>query len=437
MTHNYGFGTLCQDILKAEYFEDRILGWFYTTIRDYYIDYRKKPTSLVLERELETAILAKKVKEKEKDLYVSALQKIVENPSSEDAEYVTNEVIRFAKRQAVRNVLLEVAPQTDSRDESVWDEIESKIRKACSVGTASLDIGLDYFSEINQRLASRAQYETKLVIPVGIPDLDQVLSGGLKAGQLGIILGFTGGGKSVFLPHVGRRALINGYKVVHYTLELDEKDIADRYDASFSNINITDLIPKEREVEKKLTALNTKYGNSLVIKFYPTQSASVPTLRTHLNQLEGLGFVPDLVIVDYGDLLKATSKYNDPYSDLGHTFADLRGLAGEKKIPIWTASQLNRAGGNAELADIGHMGDSIKKAHIADVIIAISATRDEKDNNQARLHVAKNRNGPSNVVIPITTNYAKMKFYEMNNNDEDEPTPSKFRRKPKAQDDLF
>ena len=148
---------------------------------------------------------------------------------------------------------------------------------------------------------------------------------------------FTITHNSIFLPHVGKRAIINGYKVVHYTLELDEKDIAERYDACFSSIPVYDLIQESNNLELKLQALKAKYGNSLVIKFYPTGSASVNTIKNHMTQLHGLGFVPDLVIVDYGDLLKPLTSYHDEYSDLGKIFEGLRGLAGEFQVPVWTA----------------------------------------------------------------------------------------------------
>lgn len=434
---DYAFLALANDILVPEYFDDRVLSWCFQCIRNYFLDFKKKPTKLVLERELEVGLARGTVKDKDKEVFNDTLNRIIEYATQyDDNDYVQKEVIRFAKRQAVRKAVLEVAPLTDSADEGVWDKIEVTVRDACSVGGTGLDVGTQYFEEISQRLADRAQYQTKLIIPTGIPDLDNLLGGGLKAGQLGVWAGGSSSGKSIALPHCGRRAIINGYKVVHYTLELDEKDIAERYDASFANIPIHELIPESRTLEKKLDSLKGKYGNSLIIKQYPTGSATVSTLRNHIIQLHGLGFVPDLVIVDYGDLLKPHTKYNDEYSDLGKIFEGLRGLAGEFSVPVWTATQLNRSGMSAELPDMEHVGDSIKKVQIADILIAICMTKEEREKNEARLHIAKNRNGPGKAVVPITTAYDKMKFYNpiaMLKQEEEPTAPKVFRRKPKEQ----
>jgi replicative DNA helicase len=420
------------DLVLPEYFEDRILSWFFVSIRNYYLDYRKKPTKLVLERELERDATKNKIDKDDLTHYYNTLNKIEElGQDTSDIEYVTKETIRFCKRQSVRKALLEVAPMTDSNSDDVWDNIEEIVRKSTLVGNSALDIGTQYFEDIIQRLSHRTQFDTKIIIPTGIPELDKYIGGGLKAGQLGVVVGGTGAGKSIYLPHVGKRAILNGYKVAHYTLELDEKDIAERYDAAFSSIKLSDLLPKSKELEKKLTKLKTKYGNSLLIKFYPTGTASVSTIRNHLTQLNGHGFVPDMVIVDYGDLLKPLTNYHDEYSDLGKIFEGLRGIAGEFQIPIWTATQLNRSGMSAEIADVEHIGDSIKKAQIADILVAICMNKQEKENNEARLHVAKNRNGPSKVIVHIKTAYDKMKFYDLGvSTVEEEEQDNNFRRKP-------
>jgi replicative DNA helicase len=153
------------------------------------------------------------------------------------------------------------------------------------------------------------------------------------------------------------------------------------------------------------------YGDSLVIKFYPTKTATISTIRSHLQQLRNNKFYPDLVIVDYADLLKPTSNYNDQYADLGATFADLRGLAGELNIPVWTATQVNRAGIMADAPDIEHVSDSLQKMMIADIAIAIAMTKEERAVHRARLFIQKNRNGPAKREVQIHTAYDRMCFY--------------------------
>jgi len=226
-------------------------------------------------------------------------------------------------------------------------------------------------------------------------------------------LGGTNSGKSIVLPHCGKRAIIEGRKVVHYTLELDEQDIAERYDASFTGVNVRELKNSYTTVENRMGKYAHKYEDSLFIKYFPTGQATINTLRAHVNSLKNSGFHPDLIIVDYGDLLKPLTNYSDEYSDLGVIFKDLRGLAGEFNCPLWTASQVNRAGMDQETVDMTSVADSFKKMMIADIVIGMSATRDEAKNNVMRLFGAKNRNGPAKFEVKIRTAYERMCFYDM------------------------
>lgn len=439
---DFPFLNLINDLVLPEYFDDRVLSWYFKMIQEYFLDYRKKPTLVILERELENAIQRKRIKEGEEDLYRAVLTRITEllKEPLDESEYIIKETIRFCKRQSVRKTLLEVAPLTDSEDEDIWDQIESKVRKACDAGNSSLEIGTNYFKTISQRIADRLSFEEYKIIPTGIRELDNHISGGLKAGQLGVVVGSSGFGKSILSAHFGKYAVINGYKVVHYTLELNEKDVCERYDAAFSSIPVRDLIPKSKDLEKKLNKLATKYNDSLIIKFYPTGTATVATIRNHLNQIRGQGFEPDLVVIDYLDLLKSSANYSDEYTSLGEITKDIRGLAGEFNIPIWSPTQTNRAGMSAELPGMEHVGDSIKKVQIADILVAICMTKEERLNNEARLHIAKNRNGPTNVIVHLKTAFDKMKFQDLGitvEEEEEEVSQKKFRRKPNPKDELL
>lgn len=409
MVQNYDFLVVGTDLIKPEYFEDQTLVWYFQTIRDYFLDHHLRPTDTVLKNELLKAAKSGRVKDDDLASYLDVFKKIKE-PVSESA-YLTSEVVQFCRRQAVRRALLEVAPQLDSHDYDVWGSIENKVRDACNVGAHAMNIGTQYFLDYNERIRQRSEGEDRITIPTGITELDYRIGGGLKSGQLGVWMGGTGAGKSVVLPHCGKRAVVGGFKVVHYTLELNEQEVSDRYDSSWTGVPAQELVDNASTIKEQLDKLAKRFGNRLVVKFYPTRTATVATIKTHLRQLLNLGFKPDLVIVDYGDLLKPTSSYQDEYSDLGVIFADLRGLAGEMQVPIWTATQANRSGMAAETLDVEHVSDSLKKMQIADLVIAICMNREERATKQARLYLAKNRNGPAGVSIPIQTAYDRMAFY--------------------------
>ena len=409
MTQSSEFLITALSLVHKEYFEDKILIWVFNKIKDYHQDYGTKTTKFVLLNELKKSTLAGQVKDSDVHSYMDVINDL-STPVNEQ-QYITAEVVRFCRRQEVRRAMIELAPLTDSQDDDVWSEIDSRIRAACSVGEQAVDVGTQFFIDYPERLHARMMGEDGTVIPVGIPDLDDFLNGGLKAGQIGIWMGGTGTGKSIALPQCAKRAVVAGYKVVHYTLELNEEETAARYDASFSTVPIHELRDQTTRVDDKLRFWQSMYGNSLIIKEYPTGTATVNTLRQHLISLKSIGFIPDLIVVDYGDLLKPQTNYNDEYADLGAIFKDLRGLAGEMKVPLWTATQINRSGISLEVADVDSIGDSFKKAQIADVIIAICATKEELESNILRLFIAKNRNGPPKRTVAIRSDYKRMCFY--------------------------
>lgn len=408
MMQKYDFLVSAVDLVQPDYFEDQSLIWYFTTIRDYFLDYHKTPTDVVLEEELRQSVQSGVVKQTEQAVYAAVVPQLC-LPVNE-ADYLIKKVVAFCRRQSIRKTFLDYATKIDDEDEALWEKIQTDVTDACNVGAHSLEIGEQYFQDMEQRLHNRRHGEDKLVVPTGITDLDYQIGGGLKAGQLGIWMAGTGRGKSIALPQCGKRAVSERLKVAHYTLELDEEDIALRYDASYGNVPIQDAVGQESQIFKRVGKVRAMFGNSLIIKFYPTRSVTINAIKTHMRQLDSLGFMPDMLIVDYVDLLKPTTSYNDEYSDLGAITADLRGLAGEYKIPIWTATQVNRAGMASETIDIEHIGDSLRKAQIADVVIAICMTKEEREDKRARLYLAKNRNGPTGVTVEIETDYERMIF---------------------------
>lgn len=413
MRRKFDFLLTATAIIKPEYFEDKVLSWAFTVMVSHYQDYAVCAERRVLENELDKAVAAGRLKNDEAVTALALIKDIDETNVSDGDPYTVGEVVRFCRRQEVRRALLEVAPQTESEDAEVWDKIEDKISKACNVGAHSISLGTSYFAEYQQRCRERLLDEGQRVIPTGISELDVLLGGGLKAGQLGVWMGGTGMGKSIALPHCGKFAVVKKLKVLHYTLELNEIEVATRYDAAWSGVPVYDLKQNSTKVEDKLSQLLSRYGEALIIKEYPTNTATLDTLKHHLMSLRSTaGFIPDLIVLDYGDLLKPTSSYQDAYEDLGTIFKDLRGLAGELNIPIWTATQSNRTGNNQEVVDLDSVGDSFKKVQIADVVIAIGGTPEDKGENIVRLNIAKNRNGPDKRVIAIRTAYDRMCFYD-------------------------
>jgi len=262
--------------------------------------------------------------------------------SSIDKQHVIDEAVEFCRQQAFRNAIL---TSVDLLKMEKYDDIYALIQGATTAGMKH-DIGHDYFSDVNKRTM-----EQRFPIPTGWVMMDAEIAGGLAAGELGLILAGTGVGKSMILAHFAAEAIKNGKNVLYYTLELSEKMVGLRIDAKLTGIPLTNLMTDtggalRNRVQNELKKLQKKHkGNSrLIIKEYPTKTASIQTLKNHIATLANDGFKPDVIFVDYADLLKATDKYSDKRFELESNTEQLRGLAGIYQIPVWSASQTNRDG---------------------------------------------------------------------------------------------
>ena len=224
------------------------------------------------------------------------------------------------------------------------------------------------------------------------------MDGGLGKGELGVIVAPAGVGKTWCLQAIGASAVKLGLSVIHYTLELNLSYVGLRYDTVFSGIPTTNIKYYKEEVEKKIKKLK---GN-LIIKYFPTKSIGVQGIEAHLKQVEIQGIIPDLVIVDYADILRGVG--TERRFVLENVYEDLRGLAGEVDIPIWTASQANRSSLEEDIIDATKVSESYAKVMIADFVISLSRKVEDKIANTARLHIIKNRFGLDGVTYPATMN---------------------------------
>jgi len=290
-----------------------------------------------------------------------------------------------------------------------FDEISLLINDALKLGSDN-SYGYDYKLDFEKR------FVVKLRSPVstGWSLVDKLCKGGLGSGELGVVIAPTGAGKSMALVHLGTQALMAGKTVVHFTLELGDTVVASRYDSCLTGIHLKDLYERKDEIYEKIKDLK---GN-IIVKEYPTKSASVVTLKNHLHKLKTRGIEVGMIIVDYGDLLKCTGNYREKRIELESIYEDLRGMAQEYRCPIWTASQTNRGGLNAEVITMESISEAFNKCFVADFIFTLSRTIEDKNTNSARMFVAKNRNGPDGLVYPMSMDTAnvKMKVLEPDGN---------------------
>ena len=287
--------------------------------------------------------------------------------------------------------------------EGKFEEIQKTIEDSLKISTEQ-DMGHDYFDSFK----SRQQVHARACIPTGFPLLDanEVLDGGLANGELGVVMAPTGGGKSFFLVNLGYGALAAGKNVIHYTFELSETHVGNRYDSRITGIPTKEIRGRMVEGEAQLARFD---GGQLFIKEYPPKVATINTVKFHTGRLLSSGFEPDLIIIDYGDLMKSRRGYDQKRFELESIFEDLRALSMEMKLPIWTATQSNREGFNDDVITIDKVGEAINKAMVVDFFGTFS---------QRKFHIGKNRMGQANVNFNIDMDPARA-FIDLN---DDQPS---------------
>lgn len=336
-----------------------------------------------------------------RDNIVEYLQRMRSNPDPGDLQYVKEKSLDFCRKQALKAALENAVDQMAA---DKYEQIVEGIKKAVCVGTTP-QLGHDFFNDYEARFTMLQ----RAAIATSIPELDRkdILNGGLGAGELGVIVAPTGVGKSHFLTFLGAAALRANVNVLHYTMELSEEAVGRRYDSNLCDIDSNDVIEgKEKIIENYQ---NMKLG-SLMIKYFPTNTASIYTLRSHIERLDLKGFKPGLILIDYADIMRSTRQYDSLRHELKLIYEELRGFAGEKQIPIWTASQSNKEGSQSDIVDLGNMSEAYGKAMIADVVLSISRKSHEKSKGWGRLFIAKNRAGRDGIVYPIKIDTAKSMF---------------------------
>ena len=245
------------------------------------------------------------------------------------------------------------------------------------------------------------------------PLINKLLCGGLGQGDLGLIAGGPGGGKSWALIALGAQAVKLGFTVIHYTLELSEKYVGRRYDACFTEIPVGDVIDNKDIVKEKVENLR----GGLYIREYPAGQATVNTIHAHLEKCIQQNIEPDLIIVDYADLLtsKSSKEKRDKLDDI---YTSLRGLASEMKLPIWTASQVNRSGAREDIIQGDRMAESYSKMMITDFAMSLSRSAEDKENGTGRWHIMKNRYGADGITYDsiMDTSIGKIEINMRGNN---------------------
>jgi replicative DNA helicase len=374
------------DILEEDYFDNPAHKWIVEEILKYHYKYHATPTldSLSVEtKKIENEVLKVSVIEQLKEAYKA---------SNEDQEFIEQEFANFCKNQQLKKALLS---SVDLLEKGQYDDIRYLIDSALKAG---MDKNLGH--EYEKDTETRYRAEERNPIPTPWPHINDLLMGGLGAGDVGIIFGNPGGGKSWMLTALGAMPVSLGYTVAHYTLELSEGYMGRRYDATFTGLKVQELGLHRQEVNEMIEKLKGK----LIIKEFSMGKASISSIEAHIQKMTDLGTRPDLIIIDYVDLLKSKRKSTDRKDEIDDIYISTKALARDLKLPIWTVSQVNRAGAKDDVIEGDKAAGSYNKVMIADFAMSLSRKRLDKVNGTGRAHIMKNRYGGDGMTYPVKIN---------------------------------
>ena len=391
------FGNQMEEVLDTSYLELKYLQVFVDLLFQHKQDY-PHPTY---------EAMVSVVRTQTEDYSDSIIKQVIEFMAriksnaigDDDEEYVKEKSLDFCKKQKLKEAILKSVDLLQSQS---FDQIQKVINDAMNLG-ADNDHGHDYHEDILDR------FEMKMRNPVSThwDEIDDITKGGLGKRELGVVVAPTGAGKSMALAHLGAMAVVKGKTVVHYTLELADTVVGQRYDSCITGIELKNLM----SMKEAILGVIEHIPGQLIIKEYPTKSASTRTISTHLEKLKQKGINPDMIIVDYADLLKPTAsgfKTQELRHSLGNIYEELRAIGQVWDIPVWTASQTNRSGLNADVITMESISEAFSKCFVADFICSISRTVEDKTENKGRMFVAKNRNGIDGIVYPMEIDTSKV-----------------------------
>jgi len=409
--------------LKTEYFSDRIEKTLFNEISSFISTYNSTPT-------IEAVVLA--VQEKKNlssdevtqcETYLQEIEKTSKDETRLD--WLIDKSESFCQEKAIYNAVLESISILDGKDKTQdKGSIPKLLADSLAVGFDT-NIGHDYLENSDARYEFYHRKEER--IPFDLEYLNKITKGGLPNKTLNIALAGTGVGKSLFMCHVAAGAMSQGRNVLYITMEMSEEKIAERIDANLLNVTIDELVNLSKDMyDKKVERVRSKTTGKLIIKEYPTASASAVHFRTLLNELNlKRSFVPDIIFIDYLNIC-CSSRIKPGASINSYTYVkaiaeELRGLAVEFNVPVVSATQTTRSGFTSTDPGLEDTSESFGLPATADLMFALVSSEQMESMNQIMIKQLKNRyNDPTTFKrFTLGIDRAKMRLYDVEQSAQD------------------
>jgi archaellum biogenesis ATPase FlaH len=400
--------------LKAEYFSKRIEQVLFGEIVQFVEKYNNLPTKETILIEVE----------KRKDINEEELSEIkdyvagVSNENS-DEQWLIDTTEKFCKDRAVHNAVLSGIKILDGKDKQHTPEAIPHILSEALAVSFDKSVGHDYLDDAENRFEWYHTKEKRYQFDLDY--MNRITKGGVPSKTLNIALAGTGVGKSLFMCHAASAYLQQGCNVLYVTLEMAEERIAERIDANLLDVSMEDLhvMPKDL-YNNKIKKINAKTNGKLIIKEYPTASAHSGHFRSLLNELSlKKSFKPDIIFIDYLNIC-ASSRFKggniSSYFYIKAIAEELRGLAVEFDVPIFSATQTTRTGFTSTDIGLEDTSESFGLPATADFMFALISNEELEALGQMKVKQLKNRyNDPSvNRAFIIGVDRSKMRLYDVN-----------------------
>jgi replicative DNA helicase len=387
------------NLVKPEYFEFNLHSAIFTSVVEHCTKYKVLPTD---------AIIATTVKEKhptfsadiEEELnYINTL----DYDSVVNKSYYLDIIERYAKKEALKQAISKCVSHIQN---GKYEEVELEVKNALTV-SRSVNIGQNYFNDVQERWQRLSTSSTDNKFSTLFNKANIELEGGTSRKELCLVAAASGRGKSLYLVNQAAKLIEERKKILYVSLEMSEDRIAQRFDSILTQIPQSRLKVSQDSLKTRLSLIKNKLGEDyLVIKEFPTKTANVNHIRALLNQLQTQsGFIPDVLIVDYLELLNPTTEGMTEYQAQERIAQELRGVAMERNILVWTASQVNRQGARTPVITDTDLADSYGKIRSCDFALSLNQTDQEFDEGRMRIYIMKSRNGKQRFLFNATVDY--------------------------------
>ena len=428
LIYNEDYTRKVLPFIRPDYFSNNAEKLVFKEVFEFTDTYKNLPTheALVINFTSKKNITEEQVRDA-----ISLLEEIKEHKDEPtETQWLINQTEKFCQDKAIYNAIMESVSILDSKVEKrSKGEIPKLLSDALGVSFDN-NIGHDYMNDIDSRFESYHKVESR--IRFDLDYFNKITKGGLPRKTLNIALAGTGVGKSLFMCHCAAANLSEGRNVLYITMEMAEEKIAERIDANLLNIDLNELhtISKEDYVRKFSTLQNKTHGK-LIIKEYPTASASALHFRALLNDLAlKKNFKPDIIYIDYLNIccssrIKPGANVNS-YSYIKSIAEELRGLAVESDVPIVSATQTTRSGYSNSDVELTDTSESFGLPATADFMFALITNEELQGLNQILVKQLKNRyaDPSSNKRFVLGVDRAKMRLYDAEQSAQEDITDS-------------